>query len=438
MIETAKQQILALEKKVGPDAKSPMFAQLANFYLEQHREEDALRMCDAGLAHYPFYTTGHLVKGKALVALRMRAEARREFEFVLEFLPRNEMVTALLEQIPPSEDETLTATRQEVQPEVIEPKYIPPSLDENQIPSTPQIYQEPGYSFSGFDQPVQEQQPELSPAPSSLSGPTFFDAITQTPVATTTDDFLGVEAPPVEMPEMPEPTSFSGFNIPMQEPQSVPETQESVFADIPRSVPEPSSGFEFALPSPEQESLAQAPSEEESFALYASRRREELTGEDTISLEDYLSNAVVVPAEEISLNLPMSTDMQDKIDDTITKDMYSADTTIILPKIPPPELPISASIQNNIEEIANKLKDAKKITPVIDLAQKETPPASEQDLPVSMGFVTPTLAEIYAKQGWFDDAIKAYKALARNKPGEKERFEKRIEELEKLKSQSNK
>jgi hypothetical protein len=55
-----------------------------------------------------------------------------------------------------------------------------------------------------------------------------------------------------------------------------------------------------------------------------------------------------------------------------------------------------------------------------------------------MGFVTPTLAEIYAKQGWFDDAIKAYKVLARNKPGEKARFEKRIEELEKLKNQSGK
>jgi hypothetical protein len=99
---------------------------------------------------------------------------------------------------------------------------------------------------------------------------------------------------------------------------------------------------------------------------------------------------------------------------------------------------MSASIQNQIEEIANKLQSAGKITPVIDLAQKETPPASEQDLPVSMGFVTPTLAEIYAKQGWFDDAIKAYKVLARNKPGERERFEKRIEELEKLKSQSSK
>jgi tetratricopeptide (TPR) repeat protein len=435
MTEIAQQQITALEKKVGPDAKSPLFAQLANFYLELHRAEDALRMCDAGLAHYPFYTTGHLVKGKALVALHMRAEARREFEFVLEFLPRNEMVTTLLEQIPPSEDETLTATLQEVQPEVVKPEHIPPSLDEYKIPLTPQLHPEP---FSGFDQPAQEQQPELSPAPTSLSGSSFFDAITQAPAATTTDDLLGIAAPSIETPEMPEPSSFSGFDVPMPESPSFSETQASAFADIPRLVPEPSSGFEFTLSAPDQETLTPEPSEEESFTLYASRRRAELTGEDTVSLEDYLSNVAIDLPEGSSLELSMSTGMQNKIDDTITREEYPTDTTIILPQIPPPELPLSASIQNQIEEIANKLQSAGKITPVIDLAQKETPPASEQDLPVSMGFVTPTLAEIYAKQGWFDDAIKAYKVLARNKPGERERFEKRIEELEKLKSQSSK
>jgi hypothetical protein len=438
MTEIAQQQITALEKKVGPDANSPLFAQLANFYLEQHRVEDALHICDAGLAHYPFYTTGHLVKGKALVALHMRAEARREFEFVLEFLPRNEMVTALLEQIPPSEDETLATTLQEAQPEVIEPGYTPPSLEEYKIPSTPQLHPEPGYSFNGFDQPAQEQQPELSPAPSSLSGPSFFDAITQTPAATQTDDFLGFAAPSTETAEMPEPASFSGFDVPLPESPSFSEIQESTFADIPRSAPEPSIGDEFTLSAPDQEILTPAPSEEESFALYASRRRAELTGEDTVSLEDYLGNATIVLPEGLSIELPMSTNTQNKIDDSSTKEEYPTETTIILPQIPPPELPMSASIQNNIEEIANKLKSAGKIVPVIDLAQKEILPASEQDLPVSMGFVTPTLAEIYAKQGWFDDAIKAYKALARNKPGEKERFEKRIEELEKLKSQNSK
>jgi hypothetical protein len=97
---------------------------------------------------------------------------------------------------------------------------------------------------------------------------------------------------------------------------------------------------------------------------------------------------------------------------------------------------IPSGVQNKIEELTNKLQSAGKITPVINFAQKETPAASEQDTPSGMGFVTPTLAEIYAKQGWFDDAIKAYRTLARTKPAEKERYEKRIAELEELKKKS--
>ncbi len=102
-----------------------------------------------------------------------------------------------------------------------------------------------------------------------------------------------------------------------------------------------------------------------------------------------------------------------------------------------PSAPVSFGKQDTIEELTQKLQGAERITPVIDFAQKETPTVSEQDTPAGMGFVTPTLAEIYAKQGWFDDAIKAYRTLARSKPGERERFEKRIAELEDLKKQQS-
>jgi len=94
-----------------------------------------------------------------------------------------------------------------------------------------------------------------------------------------------------------------------------------------------------------------------------------------------------------------------------------------------------AAPNETIEDLAEKLQSAKKITPVIDLSTKTTIPSSEADTPASTGFVTPTLAEIYAKQGWYDDAIKAYHTLIVTKPAEKERFEKRIAELEDLKKQ---
>jgi hypothetical protein len=83
----------------------------------------------------------------------------------------------------------------------------------------------------------------------------------------------------------------------------------------------------------------------------------------------------------------------------------------------------------SIEGLTQKLQTAKKITPVIDFSSKASSDSTDNTLATS-GFVTPTLAEIYAKQGWFDDAIKAYRALAKTKPAEREKYEARIAELE--------
>jgi len=390
MIDAAQQRISALEKKVGPDAKSPLFAQLAYYYLETKRAQDALRVCDAGLANFPFYTTGHLIKGKALAALNMRAEARREFEFVLDFLPNNETIKTLLAQMPQSEEKSISTTLQEARSEIGASIQTPPASSSYTIPSA--LSAESGYSKS--KQLTPKPEPSLSDEPSSES--TFFDAIIQTQSAGTVEDAFGfgLETPATETPVTWEPSPFSGFDVPLAEPSPFPETPEPSI--------EQKGGFN--LQSSDQIfSTSPKRSEEESFENYASRRRAELSNENTISLEDYFNNIVSAPQQELTL---------------------------------PTVAPISSGVQNKIEELAGKLQTAGKITPVINFAQKETPPASEQDTPVGMGFVTPTLAEIYAKQGWYDDAIKAYKTLARNKPAEKERFEKRIAELEEMKKQS--
>jgi tetratricopeptide (TPR) repeat protein len=46
--------------------------------------------------------------------------------------------------------------------------------------------------------------------------------------------------------------------------------------------------------------------------------------------------------------------------------------------------------------------------------------------------VTPTLAEIYADQGAYQEAIRTYKLLVGRKPQERERFEQRIRQLEEI------
>ena len=413
MIETALQRITLLEKKVGPEGRSPLFAQLAHFYLEQNRAQDALRICDAGLAHFPFYTTGHLIKGKALHALNLYAEARREFEFVLDFLPNNETIKTLLSQIKLSPEETITP---------VEEPYQPP---QREISSTgfgipTQQKAEPQYFYTEPEAPP-PPRPEPAAPPQPSSGSSFFEKITSAPAEANFE----FEPPPSAAPEAP---AFAGFTFP---------DQPSSGFDAPAAAPA-SSGFEFTPPQHDLQlpGLAGMGSADETFDQFADRKRGELYGENTVTLDDYLNTPSATPAAEPSLE---TSDFFLQSQPELTPSVYEEPPAAPSPfgdSTPPVlDLPMQEKVPDQIEELANKLQGAK-ITPVINFAQKDTSTATEQDTPAGMGFVTPTLAEIYAKQGWFDDAIKAYRTLARNKPADRERFEKRIVELEELKKQS--
>src|SRR5512138_792008 len=99
-MDAAQQEIAALERLVGAQGASPLFARLADLYLQASRPKDALRVCDAGLANFPFYSTGHFVKGRTLIALEMTNEARRELEYVRDWLPTNHTVWSYLDSLP--------------------------------------------------------------------------------------------------------------------------------------------------------------------------------------------------------------------------------------------------------------------------------------------------------------------------------------------------
>ncbi|MGA9115360.1 MAG: tetratricopeptide repeat protein [Bacteroidota bacterium] len=62
------------------------------------------------------------------------------------------------------------------------------------------------------------------------------------------------------------------------------------------------------------------------------------------------------------------------------------------------------------------------VPPAGDVPPSEPPPAPR--------IVTATLAEIYASQGQYAEAVRAYRRLLEEHPGDADRFEKRIAELE--------
>jgi tetratricopeptide (TPR) repeat protein len=313
MAPTTDETLRALEKRLKKQPRSPLFARLASLYLEQGRAEEALRVCTSGLIHHPRYTTGRLIKGKALLALQNVAEAHQEFTRVLDLLPGIESVAKLVA-------ETAGAAVSEA-------------------PSVEQPHEEP--------------------------------------TATTTVKRVGAKAKS-ETVEQPMPVIEETPPVAAVEetPAAVPMEEEAAATEFP------SATEEISTPAP-------AIAEEETFEQFEARMRRELAGtENTLTLEDYLSG-------NISSSTPNTT------------------------------------APNSIEDLAQKLQGAK-ITPVIDLSSR-TPGESDG---TSGGFVTPTLAEIYVKQGWYDDAIRAYRTLITTKPEEKDRYEQRIAEIEEMKKSS--
>jgi len=77
------------------------------------------------------------------------------------------------------------------------------------------------------------------------------------------------------------------------------------------------------------------------------------------------------------------------------------------------------------DSLATQLENAGRIVP-----QPEPSPSPEESAPLDSIVITPTLAEIYASQGEYGAAIQAYEILIFSKPNERERFEKRISELQ--------
>jgi tetratricopeptide (TPR) repeat protein len=86
---------------------------------------------------------------------------------------------------------------------------------------------------------------------------------------------------------------------------------------------------------------------------------------------------------------------------------------------------------SSVEYLVRQLQGAKRITPVTsdNHSSDDQPPPPD---PPTTRIVTATLAEIYANQGQYREAIKAYRTLCEQRPEEAHRYEKRLADLEEL------
>jgi tetratricopeptide (TPR) repeat protein len=88
-----------LRRRIQRDPASIAFAQLA----EEHRRagdcEEAVRVCEAGLAQHPAYLSARVTLGRALFHLGRLEEARAEFLRVLDAAPDNLIAVGKLAEI---------------------------------------------------------------------------------------------------------------------------------------------------------------------------------------------------------------------------------------------------------------------------------------------------------------------------------------------------
>ena len=496
MTDPAQDRIASLEQRLAKNPSSPLFARLADCYLQAGRANDALRLCDDGLAHFPFYATAHLVKADALMQLGMKAEARHAYEVVHELMPTNQSVSALLATAEPEglqEAQTITVEEEHAEParfeepvaehvqeeavaehhpEAVEqpeapapddqalvveepvapieeiiaaspaPFEEPPALQAEELPPEPaaeepqqpaeESLQQPEQDAFGFGEQPAPPQPEepsaadklglfAEPEPQQEYANFDFGAPPEQPVAPAADlnAFGGPEVEEVHAPAIaPEPEA------PAQEPPALElPSLETEAAPAPAGEPAPPSSEDQSSEWFEAFSQLQQPAETASGAAPETPTAAEEENPFAVFGTEASPTAVEgEPYDDFAARVRME---QFGTEDTLSLEEYLGQTSVGEPP---------ASPDNNIGEIAEKLKSTPRITPpVINFSEKASRSSAEAEAGGGSGFVTPTLAEIYVKQGWFDDAIKAYRALAANKPAEKEKFEQRIAEIEEMK-----
>ena len=91
-------RIANVERLLAADPKSIAFAQLGEWYRRAGQLDDAVRVCRAGLAHYPSHHSARITLARALLAQAHVSEARAELDKVAHEASDNVAVRGALEE----------------------------------------------------------------------------------------------------------------------------------------------------------------------------------------------------------------------------------------------------------------------------------------------------------------------------------------------------
>ena len=406
-----------LSQKLSENPQSPLFARLADLFLQKEQYSEALKLCEEGIQQFPKYYAGYLVLGKVCLALKEYSTARDAFEHALDLSPFNELTAKLFASVPAQPDESVRTSDE---------TYFEPQQSEAESHSTTQL--------NSNETQFEQQPPALS----------VEEQIAQQFAQQSAQQFTHREEPAVE--EM-------GFSHAIQEPPITqpPAVQEIIDDQNPQPAPQPEKRRE-------QETLemlsASAAPKFPSFDEYYSQRSPNAQSGAVSTLDEYLggngSSAPAAVQEEYSSTY--AEPVQEFSEPSLEAQEPAQEAAVEQHQIPEPvftspeqaqlfaEMTAGTTVEEEkpgpepkttIDDLAEKLQKVERIIP------QEMPPLppvieeTPEDHAAESEMVTPTLAEIYASQGEYGAAIQAYEILMFSHPGKTAEYQQRIRELQK-------
>ena len=388
-----------LKKKFDENPRR-YFAPLANEFRKSGDAEQAVMICEEFLPQQPGHMSGHIVYGQALFDLGRLDDARTVFETALTLDPENLIALRHLGDIARSHGD-LESARQwyqrvlEADPRNEEVQSLIAAVSPQEAAATPAA-------------PAREEQ---APPPGSFLEPATTTIIEQSTTVELATPFEPAATVPPPLPPTPPPEAESLLDLDVLDEPAI-ETGASSRAD----------GFEAMefTPPPANAASELADHLETSDFTAPTSSVAPLEGLEETALGAFDARAEVAPPPPPLPDLEPLPEMQPASAAGPVSELALAATTGLAPEstaadeppvdIPPEVIAAEAELIDAREEVA---------------AQPPAPPRVTPSQP----FVTETMAELYMKQGFHDQALDVYKLLLAASP-DNQHLRERVAELQ--------
>ncbi len=379
-MEFAEFDIEFLAQKMSENPASPLFARLADLYVDKNQYAEAFTLLEEGIKNFPGYYAGYLVLGKAHLSVKEYSKAQAAFETALQLSPFNQTAISLRQSVPNKPDESIRTT------------------DEN--------YFAPAAAAAVT--PVAEAEPVIAFSPE--------------PETTAAETFDAIPAQQFEMTQTIEEVS-SSFEEP--QPVAMPEIQQY---ESPVSRPAESttvSSYDDYFAQHQHRAVSENPMALDDFLSGSVTPEIRMPAAEPEPQKEFFNESYVEP-EPVSTPAvePAHAEPEPVFASPEQAQLFAELTGINEQETPP-------AAETDFDLLTEKLQGAEKIVPQEQYQpQTPTPKEPEDDKAYETDAVTPTLAEIYASQGEFRAAIQAYEILMFSHPAKGGEFQKRIRELQ--------